>query len=236
MALIKLGGLAQDVRGSLNGTTFSRNTGGAYVRTKVSPIQPVSTFSSAARAIFGSLAQRWSTVLTGSQREAWKAFSATHPFVNVFGDSITLSGIAMYQSVSRALYQAGIVGYDDPPATFSAPAVVDAIYAGTVGGGILTAFTQNTGVLDTLPTNYNVYIFATPPLPASVTPQKSDFRLLNGPTHTIATVTTSVLSAYNYRFGTPGVTVNSKIWFRTAILDTDTGALGVGFTNVATLS
>src|SRR5438094_3122359 len=100
MARVKLGGLAQDVRGTLNGNVFSRNRGGAYVRTKVSPVQPVSAFSSLARSIFAALSQAWSTDLSDVERAAWEAFAAVHPFVIVFGDAIVLSGIAFYQSVN----------------------------------------------------------------------------------------------------------------------------------------
>jgi len=236
MALVKLGGLAQDVRGSLNGTTFSRNKGGAYVRTKVSPVQPVSSFSSLARALFGALSQRWSTVLTQSQRQAWITFASTHTFVNVFGDAITLSGLAMYQSVNRALGQIGKPFIDDPPVTFNAPAVMSSAIAGTVTAGVLSALTQATVLTDTPPTDYTMYIFATPPLPAGVTPQKSDFRLINANPYSAITITTALLTAYNDRFSTPGLTVDSVIWFRLAVLDWDTGALGVGVTVPAVLS
>lgn len=236
MALIKLGGLAQDVRGSLNGTTFSRNKGGAYVRTKVSPVQPVSSFSSLARALFAALATRWGTSLTQSQRQAWVTFATTHTFVNVFGDAITLSGINMYQSVNRALGQIGKPFLDDPPATFSAPAVTSTAIAGTVTAGVLSALTQATVISDTPPADYTVYVFATPPLPAGVTPQKSQFRLINKTPFSAITITTALLAAYNARFNTPGVTVDQLISFRLAILDWSSGALGVGVTAAAVLS
>lgn len=236
MALIKLGGLAQDVRGSQNGLTFSRNKGGAYVRQKVSPVQPVSEFSSRARAIFAALAQRWATDLTQSQRQAWIAFASTHTFVNVFGDAITLSGIAMYQSVNRALGQVGKPYIDDPPETFSVPAITDSAIAGTVDGGVLTALTQTSHASDTPPTDYTVYVFATPPLPPGVTPQKSDFRLINAVPYSQITLTTALLSAYNNRFDTPGLTSAQLIWFRLAVLDWSTGAIGVGVTVAAVLT
>lgn len=236
MASIKLGGLAQDVRGSMNGTTFSRNKGGAYVKQKVSPVQPVSPYSSRARAIFSSLSQRWATDLTDSQRAAWVAFAATHTFVNVFGDAITLSGINMYQSVNRAIGQVGKDYIDDPPVTFSVPSVVHSTIAGTITAGVLSALTNATTASDTMPTNGTLYVFATAPLPGGVKPQKSDFRLINVVPFSAITLTTALLAAYNARFGTPGVIVANKIWFRVAILDWSTGCIGVGVTVAATLS
>lgn len=236
MALTKLGGLALDVRGSLAGTTFSRNKGGSYVRQKVSPVQPVSMFSSLARALFGTLSQRWGGVLTQSQRQAWTTFATTHTFVNVFGDAITLSGISMYKSVNQALGLIGKPFLDDPPGTFFTPAVLSAVIAGTVTAGVLSALTNTTVLSDASPTDFTLYVFATPPLPPGVTPQKSDFRLINPSPYVHLGLTTALLASYNGRFSTPGVTVDQLIWFRIACLDWDTGALGVGVTVQAALS
>lgn len=236
MALIKLGGLAQDVRGSQNGLTFSRNKGGAYVRQKVSPVQPVSEFSSRARAIFADLSQTWATNLTDSQRAAWIAFAATHTYVNIFGDAITLSGIAMFQAVNRAIGQVGKDYLVDPPDLFSSPSVITSTIAGTVTAGVLSALTNTTVLSDSLPADGTLYIFATPPLPPGVRPQKSDFRLLNGVPYSLIGLTTALLTSYNDRFGTPGVTVSKQIAFRLACLDWSTGAIGVGVNVTATLS
>lgn len=236
MALIKLGGLAQDVRGSLNGTTFSRNKGGAYVRTKVSPVQPVSEFSSRARAIFADLSQRWSTTLTQPQRGAWIAFAATHTFVNVFGDAITLSGIAMYQAVNRQLGQIGKPYLDSPPDTFATPSVISATISGTVVAGVLATLINTTVLSGASPASFTLYVFATPPLPPGVTPQQSDFRLINRATYSQIGLTTALLAPYNFRFDTPGLTVTRLLWFRVACLDWATGCLGVGVTTSATLA
>lgn len=236
MALVKMGALAQDVRGSLNGTVFSRNKGGAYVRSKVSPVQPVSTASSQSRAIFAALSQRWSTTLTASQRAAWIAFASTHTFVNVFGDAITISGIAMYMSVNRAIGEVGKTYIDDPPSTFAVPAVTDSAIAGTITAGVLSALTNTTHASAAMPANGTLYVFATPPISGGANPQESDFRLINAVPYSAITLTTALLAAYNARFGTPGVNVSNKIFFRLAILDWSTGAIGVGVTVQATLS
>lgn len=180
MALIKLGALAQDVRGSLNGTTFSRNRGGAYVRSKVSPVQPVSGFADLARSIFAAVSQRWSGVLTDAQRAGWDAWSATHPFINVFGDAIILSGVAMYQAVNRRNGQIGEAYIDDAPASWTVEDIGTATIVITAAAGILTVFTIAVG--RALEADEVLYIFATPPLIGARSVQNNDFRLLNTPT------------------------------------------------------
>jgi hypothetical protein len=118
MALIKLGGLAQDVRGSLVGTTFSRNRAGAYVRGKVSPCQPLSSHSGAVRGVFSTLSQVWASGLSAAQRSAWGAWATLHPITNRFGDSVILSGVAAFQYVNALLYQSGQPYIKDVPLTF----------------------------------------------------------------------------------------------------------------------
>lgn len=236
MALVKYGGTVQDARGSQNGITYSRNKGGAYIRQKVSPVQPLSTFSSAARSIFAMLSQRWSSGLTASQRAGWVAFAATHTFVNVFGDAITLSGIAMYQSVNRAILQVGKPVIDSVPITFTVPAVLSVAPLPVAAAGVLTTLAQTTVATGAMPANGTLYVFATPPMSPGVRPQKSDYRLINPATFGAITLTTAFLADYNLRFATPAVVVGQVIGFRVAILDWSTGAIGSGVTVVVPIA
>ncbi len=228
MALIKLGGLAQDVRGSLNGTTFSRNRGGAYVRTKVSPVQPVSDYSSRSRAIFKDLSQRWATTLTAGQRAAWIAWAAVHPIINVFGDSIIMSGIAAYQAINRRLGEIGATYLDDPPSTFTiATPVLDEM---TVHNN------SSPGALDdvdiTLVTAYTppqgLYVFwQSMPAPGR-TPQKSGYRLINSPATGVIADATDFSAAILARFPLEVFTTNERIEVLIAGIDPTTGACSVG--------
>lgn len=230
MALVKLGGLAQDVRGSMNGTTFSRNRGGAYVRQKVSPVQPVSEYSSRARGFFSTLSQRWATGLTDPQRQAWGTFASTHTYVNVFGDAITLSGIAMYQAVNRAILQIGKPYLDDPPTDFSAPAVNSCVPVPLETANVLDTLAQTTTLTEALGASQTLYVFATAPLPPGRQPQKNEFKLINPFAYALVGLTTSFYADYIARLSNPGVSVGQKIWFRVAVLDWSTGAVGVGLT------
>lgn len=177
MALVKMGALAQDVRGSLNGSTFSRNRGGAYVRSKVSPVQPVSVHSSAVRAAFKAGSQTWATGLTQVQRAAWIAFAAVHPFVNVFGDSITLSGIAMFQAVNQRLQLCGEAQLLNAPSSFVVPDLGGVTVAATLAAGLYTTLTLTPGRVLTY--NEGLYVNWTPGLPPGVKIQKTDYRLVN---------------------------------------------------------
>jgi hypothetical protein len=176
MALIKLGGLAQDVRGSLNGSVFSRNRGGAYVRTKVSPVQPLSKWSGLVRCVFPSISAHWSTVLTAAQRADWEAWAATHPIANVFGDAVILSGVACYMRINAYLRMCGCAYLAGAPTTFAVadpgtPAIVATAVVGVLSLKIAAgrALTGDEGMMG----------FLTAPLQASRKVQNSDYKMLN---------------------------------------------------------
>lgn len=218
MALIKLGALTQDVRGTLNGSVFSRNRGGAYVRTKVSPVQPLSEYSDFARQLFGTISQRWATVLTDEQRSAFEAFAAVHPFVNIFGDSIILSGIAFYQAVNRRLGQLGETFLDDPPLTWSVEDTGGVTLDIEEGGDFLI------GIGRALAGNEVLYVFGTPKLGGSRTAQKPDFRLLQTPANPAIVPDTDAYAVYNARFDPQALVIGDRVAVRVQILNTDTGA------------
>lgn len=229
MALVKLGGLAQDVRGSMNGTTFSRNRGGAYVKTKVSPVQPVSGFADAARAIFSALSKNWGSTLTDDQRAAWATFASTHTYVNVFGDAITLSGIAMFMAVNRPILQCGFAQISDPPVDFSAPAVLDMVPVLSSTDGVLDVAVL-APIFSVAPTvTQTLYIWLTGVIPPGRTVQKTDFKLINPPFNTIILPVTDLATMILSRL--PGAyVVGTRLFARMAVLDTLTGALGVPLT------
>lgn len=228
MALVKLGGLAQDVRGTLNGSVFSRNRGGAYIRSKVSPVQPVSEWSSRVRATFKAAAQRWATELDDYQRSAWIAFAAVHPFVNVFGDAIILSGIAMYEAINQRLRLAGEEWIDEPPLTF----VVEDIGAVTLmltgtGGDPASATIACQRVLTY---DEGLYVFFTVPFTGGRRPQKSDYRLINTNLTLLFDSGESLVTALVARFVGQGWDVGQKISVMVAAMNRLTGAMSAAVT------
>lgn len=222
MAKIKLGALAQDVRGSLNGTTFSRNRGGSYVRTKVSPVQPVTEFNTFSRALFGAISQRWSTVLTDAQRAGWVSFAAVHPFINVFGDAIILSGVAFYQAVNRRLGEMGEDYIDDAPSDFSVEDPGEVTITAESTADAPSSFIVAPG--RTLETNEQLYVFSTPPILGARTPQKNDYRLLNQPNGTAWVAASDNFQYVIDRFVDTSWPVGAISSVRVAIVNIVTGA------------
>lgn len=95
-ALILFGGGVSELRGSIGGTTFSRNSSGAYARNRTKPVNPNTTKQSNIRALFSSIAQSWRT-LTQAQRLTWRTLAPTFPRVNKLGQTVPLTGFQLYQ-------------------------------------------------------------------------------------------------------------------------------------------
>jgi len=114
MARILFGNMIADARGKLGGIVYSRNTGGAYARQKVSPVQPRSEAQLNQRSRLGLLSKDWAT-LTQNQREAWKSFSLTHKRVDVFRLAKQRTAQQMYMFLNLALLSNGLATIADPP-------------------------------------------------------------------------------------------------------------------------
>lgn len=85
MAKIKFGMMMTDARGKLGGQVFSKNRAGAYVRTKVTPVNPQTALQQEGRELLGSLSQQWG-LLTQAQIDEWNQAVDEWKTTDVFGD------------------------------------------------------------------------------------------------------------------------------------------------------
>lgn len=106
-----------DIRGKLGGNVFSRNRNGAYVRQKVTPVNPDTSGQATIRSIFGSLSSNWSAVLTEGVRNGYKNYAAGTPLTGVFGNQYTLTGNQMYVRLNTPRLQAGQSALTAAPVT-----------------------------------------------------------------------------------------------------------------------
>lgn len=100
MAKIKFGMMMTDARGKLGGQVFSKNRSGAYVRTKVTPVNPRTSFQQSNRALLGSLSSNWSG-LTSEERTEWNNAVNNWQSTNVFGDNTTPTGKNLFTGLNK---------------------------------------------------------------------------------------------------------------------------------------
>lgn len=121
MATISFGGGVTDIRGSIGGTTYSRNRNGAYARARTSPVNPNTAKQTNIRERFGFLATQWSQ-LTAAQRLAWDTLGSQIIRLNRLGQPYTLSGQQAYNSVNQTRGSFDLLPVATPPALSAYPA------------------------------------------------------------------------------------------------------------------
>jgi hypothetical protein len=114
MARVTFGNIVAEARGKIGGVVFSRNTGGAYVRQKVSPVQPRTPAQLNQRSRLTEVSKVWGT-LTQAQREAWKSFSLDFKKRDVLGLGKQRSAQQMFMFCNLALDSVGYPLINNPP-------------------------------------------------------------------------------------------------------------------------
>lgn len=237
MALIKLTAIVDAISGKLNGTVFSRNKGGAYVRSRGVAVNPQTTAQSAVRSIFGSLSQAWRD-LTDVQRNAWKSITADYPYQNSLGDAKILTGKALFQKLNGNRASLGLPLLPVP----APPGDVIAVSGPQTPANALAIdnTTSEVSFLYSLPqalTENNTYVLeATPPVSAGISsPPKNRFRRLSvknnvaPPGNSVDSAdfafgglgNTAIYNAYTVLFGVPAT--GSKVFFRIKAINQATG-------------
>ena len=219
MAKIKTTAIVADIRNKLNGSVFSKNRYGSYVRTKVTPVNPQSTAQQNQRNQLATNAQAWRG-LTEAQRQAWIAAASNFPFTDIFGDTKTLSGSALYVKLNNNLVGAGQAAISDPPAPVAIPALVLGTFtAAETGATVSLAFTDTP-----VPAGFAIIVDATPNIGAGKSFVKNLFRRIT----TLAAAATSPASlgtAFAAVHGTP--VAGQKIFVRAFLVSTDSGQAGI---------
>lgn len=106
MAKIKFGAMMVDASGKLGGQVFSKNRGGAYIRTKTTPLNPQTTAQMGIRGIFASISSAWSG-LTEASRQSFNNLVSSYARTDIFGDLRNPSGKNLFQRLNQNLVISG---------------------------------------------------------------------------------------------------------------------------------
>lgn len=216
--------------GSIRSDTFSRNQYGAYIRNRSIPVNPNTPAQSTARGRFTQLSQYWRDNLTTGQRTAWSDYAEQHPTTNSLGETIVLSGQAMFISINgRQLAAGGAIGLTPPglPAfVFTGLTVVATVDTSGPTAVLTVAGTNGTS-------GYKCMIYAGPPMsPARVTPPRK--KLIQTVSTDAWSAPVSLFAAYTAEFGSLNLSIGKNIWLEGRIIDTS-GQLGQQLTRVTTV-
>lgn len=128
MAKVSFGSGVAEIRGSIGGTVYSRNSGGAYIRTRIAPIQPGSTRQEEAKSVFAAGVNNWTNALSQLQRDMWAAYAAAVPYTDIFGATRYYSGQVRYVQAYACAINAGVASATvaEAPLVYTAASPVNA--------------------------------------------------------------------------------------------------------------
>lgn len=205
-----------DGRGKINGSVASKNRAGAYVRTKVTPVNPDTPSQRGIRTLLASLSSAWRG-LTQSQRDAWNAAVDDYQSTDIFGDLRKPTGKNLFTALNINLTNAG-------QSVITAPVSPAGVTGIAIDGLTINITTPAYELAHSLgDASITVLLFATAPLSAGVSFVKSEFRLIQ----TFAGNASSPVdfeTAYVAKFGTPPA--GSKVFVRCLPVNNTTGQAG----------
>lgn len=219
MARVLFSGVAGvDLRGKLNGSVFSKNKGGAYVRTKVTPVNPQTTSQQNARNRLSTNSQAWRD-LTETQRQSWIDAAPNFPYTDIYGNSKQLSGFQLYVKLNTNLALIGEAAITDAPSPVAIPQLeLDSVTADDSANTVIIAGTTP------VPADFAMVVMATPNVTPGRTFVKNLFRFISAEP-AAATSPFDVSAEYTPIFGDP-VTGN-KIFVKCFYISTITGQAGI---------
>jgi len=212
------GALIVDGRRKIGGQVASKNRGGAYMRNKVTPVNPQTASQTEIRNRLASISQSW-RALTAAQRAAWNGAVANFARTDIFGNLKNPSGFNLYQRLNNVVVSLGEDTMDTPPNPTSVAQFSNLVLTYTSGTPALSLAFDVTAGADA---GYKLY--ATPPLSAGIDFVKSEYRLIkfsgNNPTSPL-----NILADYTAVFGAVG-SVGTKIFVKLVPAGSTTGIVG----------
>lgn len=219
MAKVKFTAFLADMRNKLNGSVFARNRGGAYVRTKVTPLNPQSIAQVGARSLLTGLAQGFRS-LTQDEITAWNNAVNDWQTTDIFGDSVSPTGLALYVRLNSNIINAGGTVITTPPSSVGAVALEQL--------GLTAAVTGDVFDIDFLPAavpaDHTMYVESTSMLSPGINNANSRFRFID--THAAAGASpVDMFAAQTSKFGS--LVAGQKVFVRAKFINKLTGEVSL---------
>lgn len=215
MAKITFSAVVGQARGSQGATTFSRNRGGAYTRSRVAPLNPRTARQTEIRNRMSAVAAAW-RALTDAQRAAWTALGVNMTRTDSLGTSYQLTGSQAYAANNLVRNQLGQASVTAAPALDAAPDVTaGASTASGATGAVIANWTGNGTATQ------KIAVYATAPFSAGKSFVKdSQYKFMGYVAGNLLTLT--ITAAYAAAFGAPGIAnIGQKIGIKLVPVSTN---------------
>jgi len=215
----KFGAIIVDGRNKIGGHVASKNRAGSYLRTKVTPTNPGTTYQVNVRNRLAGISTAW-RALTEAQRKAWNVAVSNYARTDIFGDLKNPSGFNLHQQLNNNLIQVAKDMITTPPL----PQAVDAftlLSVAAANGAQTLTLTFAPAIADPS----RVLVFATPAISPGISFVKSEYRF-------VIMLLASAVSPYSLeayyitRLGAIGAE-GMKIFIKMVQVNSDTGQAGI---------
>ncbi len=220
---VKFGAIIVDGRGKIGGHVASKNRGGAYLRTKVTPTNPQTSFQNAVRNRLTSFSQGWKS-LTQAQRDSWNEAVSNFAKTDIFGDIKQPTGLNLYVKLNSNLASVSVAAISLPPLPGSVEAALTLAPECAAGTPVVSIVYTPTPV----PADTAFILSATKQVSPGRSFLKNEFRELLV-LDAADTSPEDALAAYNTRFGT--LVEGQKIGFKLTPVNKVTGQKGSSITS-----
>lgn len=221
-----LGLLSATACGKAGGVVATRGRAGLQLRAHTICRQRLTASASEARAITGGLPALWRT-LTPAEQQTWSQLASTLPAKDALGQSVTLSGYALYIACSRRLITIGITDpLSSAPTPNSIPAILGftatPVYSAPPPAGMLTDIALST--YEPLPNQFTAVLRASPSLSnTQANVRASNLRVIEAGVRW-PTQPHSALAPWLAIYGT--APIGGNIVFALSLVDPATGLVG----------
>lgn len=223
MALIKYAAIVSEARGKESGIIFSRNKYGAYIKAKISPVNPQTPYQQAQRIALGSFSQQWSG-LSEDEKDNWNSLGQQIVRVNRFGDQTNYSGFNLFVKCNRNLGLIVEPAIEEAPSVPAIPALTLTVLTmeetGDDGTTMTLAFTAIGGEAIA---GFKIALEATPPILTGRRFVKNFYRNIGS--FVGETSPMNFLAAYQARFGVKLV-LGNFVSVRARMIGEDSGLDG----------
>jgi hypothetical protein len=193
----KFGAIIVAGSGKIGGQVASRNRAGSYMRTKVTPVNPNTSYQAEVRNRLSAISTAW-RALGAALILAWNNAVGMFQGTDVFGDLKTPSGFNLYQALNNNLLRIGKSVITAPPLPLAVPVIETGVLAAVHAGAVTITFTN-----DPVVTASSVELYATPALSPGVSFVKSELRRIGLMPAIVAHVAT-ITTIYNAKYGAVG--------------------------------
>lgn len=216
---VKFGSIVTDARGKIGGHVASKNRAGSYFRTKVTPVNPNTSYQSTARSRLASLSTAW-RALSSAQRLLWNNAVLAFQKTDIFGDIKTPTGFNLHQALNNNLLRIGVAVISAPPLPQNLPPIETGVLTVTNAGVVKVTFTD-----DPVTTDSEIEAYATPALSPGKNFVKSELRRI-GKAPAIAAHDIDLATLYTTKFGAVGA-VGQKVFVALKQISKTSGQSGV---------